>query len=78
MLLGSVRRTIIDIGTRITDGDVEISPYRLGTESACTHCVYKPVCRFEETIEGGGYHLLNKPAKDQIWSLLGAAEGATE
>ncbi|WP_410767975.1 helicase-exonuclease AddAB subunit AddB [Fontibacillus sp. BL9] len=74
-LLGSVRRTIVDIGTRITDGDVKIAPYRLGTETACTHCAYKPVCRFEEALEGSDYQVLNKPGKDQLWELLERPDG---
>src|SRR5690606_21954663 len=50
-LLRSAKRTITEIGTRITEGDVRITPYRLGTETACTHCAFKPVCRFDETVE---------------------------
>lgn len=73
-LLGSVRRTIVEIGTRITEGDVQIAPYRLGTETACTHCAYKPVCRFEEGMDGSEYHLLNKPGKERLWELLKASE----
>lgn len=73
-LLGSVRRTIVQIGTRITDGDVQIAPYRLGAETACTHCAYKPVCRFEEGMAGSEYHLLNKPGKDRLWELLKTTE----
>ncbi|RCX22760.1 DNA helicase/exodeoxyribonuclease V subunit B [Fontibacillus phaseoli] len=74
-LLGSVRRTIVDIGTRITDGDVKIAPYRLGTETACTHCAYKPVCRFEEALDGSAYQVLNKPGKERLWELLERPEG---
>lgn len=69
-LIGSVRHAITDIGTRITDGDVAIAPYRLGTQTACTHCDYKPVCRFEESLEGSAYNVLNKPGKDKVWELL--------
>lgn len=69
-LLRSVRQTITEIGTRITDGDVRIAPYRIGMETACTHCVYKPVCRFEESLEGSSYQMLSKPGKQEIWTLL--------
>lgn len=69
-LLSSVRHVISEIGTRITEGDIEIAPYRLGTETACTHCAYKPVCRFDETVDGSNYHLLSKPGKDKLWELL--------
>ncbi len=74
-LLTTVRHTIADIGTRITDGDVQIAPYRLGLETACAFCPYKPVCRFEESLEGSSYHVLNKPGKQEIWQLLGEDDG---
>lgn len=69
-LLHSARHAVTEIGTRITDGDVQITPYRLGTETACTYCAFKPVCRFEESIEGSSYHVLSKPGKDKLWELL--------
>ncbi|MFD3258442.1 helicase-exonuclease AddAB subunit AddB [Paenibacillus lentus] len=77
-LLRSVRQAITEIGTRITDGDVRITPYRLGHETACTHCAFKPVCRFDESVEGAAYHVLSKPGKDKLWELFeqnGGEEG---
>lgn len=74
-LLTSVRSTIKDIGTRITEGDVEITPYRIQQETACTFCAFRPVCQFDEAVEGNGYHLLGKPGKEQIWDLLSRGEG---
>lgn len=78
-LLGSVRRIIADIGTRITDGNVDIAPYRLGTETACTFCAYRSVCRFESDQEqNGGYQLLSKPGKNEIWELFDELDGKDE
>ncbi|MNV67506.1 ATP-dependent helicase/deoxyribonuclease subunit B [compost metagenome] len=70
-LLRSVRNTIKGIGTRITEGDVTIEPYRIGQETACTHCSYRPVCQFDETMEDNKYNMLTKPDKEQTWDLLG-------
>ncbi|WP_068782105.1 helicase-exonuclease AddAB subunit AddB [Paenibacillus sp. GM2] len=69
-LLGSVRGIISDIGTRITDGNVDIAPYRLGAETACTYCPYRSVCRFEGSHEDNGYQVLSKPGKNEIWELF--------
>ncbi|AZK46831.1 helicase-exonuclease AddAB subunit AddB [Paenibacillus lentus] len=74
-LLRSVRQRITEIGTRITDGDVRITPYRMGTETACTYCAFKPVCRFDESVDGGSYHVLSKPGKDKLWELFEQNEG---
>ncbi|WP_068616224.1 helicase-exonuclease AddAB subunit AddB [Paenibacillus tuaregi] len=69
-LLGSVRNTIKGIGTRITEGDVKIEPYRIGQETACTHCSFRSVCQFDETMEDNKFNLLTKPDKEQTWNLL--------
>jgi ATP-dependent helicase/nuclease subunit B len=76
-LLSSVKGTIADIGTRITEGDVEIRPYRIQQETACTFCSFKPVCQFDESVEGNGYNHLGKPGKDAIWDLLSRKGGVT-
>ncbi|AIQ13970.1 helicase-exonuclease AddAB subunit AddB [Paenibacillus durus] len=69
-LLSSVRGTITEIGTRITEGDVAITPYRIQQETACTFCSYRAVCQFDEAVEGNGYKHLGKPGKDAIWEML--------
>jgi ATP-dependent helicase/nuclease subunit B len=76
-LLSSVRGTISDIGTRITEGDVAIEPYRIQQETACTFCSFRPVCQFDEAVEGNGYNNLSKPGKDVIWDLLSRKGGTT-
>lgn len=76
-LLSSVRGTISDIGTRITEGDVAIEPYRIQQETACTFCSFRPVCQFDEAVEGNKYNILSKPGKDVIWDLLSKKGGTT-
>ncbi|MCJ8011431.1 helicase-exonuclease AddAB subunit AddB [Paenibacillus sp. KQZ6P-2] len=74
-LLSSVRSSIENIGTRITEGDVRIEPYRIQQETACTFCPFKPVCQFDEAVEGNHYNLLGKPDKSQVWELLSQSKG---
>ncbi|NGM81825.1 helicase-exonuclease AddAB subunit AddB [Paenibacillus sp. 7124] len=69
-LLSSVRGTITEIGTRITEGDVAITPYRIQQETACTFCSYRAVCQFDEAVEGNGFKHLGKPGKEAIWEML--------
>ncbi|MEJ3718275.1 helicase-exonuclease AddAB subunit AddB [Paenibacillus polymyxa] len=70
-LLASVRNNIRTIGTRMTEGDVAIEPYRIQQETACTFCSFKPVCQFDDSLEGSDYNQWGKPGKDQVWDLLG-------
>ncbi|WP_151735901.1 helicase-exonuclease AddAB subunit AddB [Paenibacillus tengchongensis] len=76
-LLTAVRSNIRDIGTRITEGDVEIKPYRIQQETACTFCAFRPVCQFDESVEGNGFKLLDKPGKEAVWDLLSRKGGET-
>lgn len=77
-LLGAVRQNIIRIGSQITGGKVAIEPYRIGQETACTHCSFRSVCQFDESMEANHYQLLGKPGKDQVWDLLGQMKGGDE
>lgn len=74
-LLHSVRSSIETIGTRITEGDVRIEPYRIQQETACTFCPFKAVCQFDENVEGNHYNTLVKPDKSQVWELLSKSKG---
>lgn len=75
LLRRTVRNVIRDIGIRITDGDVRIDPYRLGTKKACDFCRCKPVCQFDEWTEGNEYHVLPRMTKDEVWTKM---EGGAE
>jgi ATP-dependent helicase/nuclease subunit B len=70
VLQSSVRGSIMRIGTEMTNGCVDIAPYRMGTKLPCTFCSYKPVCQFDTLVEGNDYHSLVKPDKDELWQLL--------
>ncbi|WP_054956670.1 helicase-exonuclease AddAB subunit AddB [Paenibacillus dakarensis] len=74
-LLRAVRENIVQIGSRITGGEVAIEPYRIGQETACTHCSYRSVCQFDESMEGNHYQLLGKPGRAQVWDLLEQMKG---
>lgn len=65
-----VRKQVKQIGTGITDGHVDIAPYRLGKKTACLHCSYKSICQFDPLFEGNEVHVLKQRGKDQLWSDL--------
>lgn len=69
-LLRNVRHTAKQIGSDITNGTTDITPYRIEQEKACTFCAYKSVCQFDESIKGNNYNLLKKPNKNETWELL--------
>ncbi|MCQ4086156.1 helicase-exonuclease AddAB subunit AddB [Saccharibacillus sp. JS10] len=69
-LLKGVRRNIVGIGKRITEGESEARPYRIQQETACDFCPYHSVCQFDESLDHAGYNHLGKPGKDKIWQMF--------
>ncbi|MFS0727509.1 helicase-exonuclease AddAB subunit AddB [Paenibacillus sp. 1P07SE] len=74
----AVRTTIRTIGERITRGEVAITPYRLGSQSPCTFCSYKPVCQFDPLFAGNDYVKLRKQSKDELWLTLAERAASAE
>ncbi|WP_372662877.1 helicase-exonuclease AddAB subunit AddB [Cohnella sp.] len=75
VLRSSVRSQIRRIGKRIVDGDVAITPYRMDRRSPCTYCDFRPVCHFDNQVEGNSYQSLSKSgSKEELWQRL--ADGA--
>ncbi|UCG16264.1 MAG: PD-(D/E)XK nuclease family protein [Phycisphaerales bacterium] len=46
-VLAHVRRRLGELADRIAEGDVTVSPYRLGGFSPCSWCRFSAACRFE-------------------------------
>ena len=65
-----VRKTIKDIGTSMTGGDVGIQPYRMGAEVACTFCSFKPVCQFDTQFEANAHRQLTPMGKDRALDMM--------
>ncbi|MBD2861723.1 helicase-exonuclease AddAB subunit AddB [Paenibacillus oceani] len=72
-----VRGMITSIGTEITNGNVDIRPFRMGTKFACAFCPYKPVCQFEPLFEGNEYKKLNRIEKEAVWQAIDQAVNET-
>jgi len=70
LLRGHVRQTIRQIGTDITDGVVEVMPYRLGNQIACTFCSFKSICHFDPLVQGNSYRVLQQQSKEQVFEAM--------
>jgi ATP-dependent helicase/nuclease subunit B len=72
-----VRGVISDIGTNLTDGMIDISPYKLKNKTPCTFCSFKPVCQFDPALETNEYRLIHKEKDDVILkNMLETPSGA--
>lgn len=50
-----------DYGRRIFSGEVSVTPFRIGTATACDYCDFRPVCRFDPWTQP--FRDLRPPAK---------------
>jgi ATP-dependent helicase/nuclease subunit B len=67
LLLEHVRGQLAKIAAEIGSGVVSVSPYRLGNESPCAHCVYADVCRFEKKDQ---YNWLQAMTRVEVFERL--------
>lgn len=66
-----VERTIKNLGKRMLQGELEVSPYDLKGKCACTFCGYRSICGFDEQLPGCSYrHLKNIRSEEEIFLAM--------
>jgi len=65
-----VRETVVHQITRIYQGDIQIRPYKKGTDHGCKFCEYKGICQFDDDIQKSGYEILKKTMKKNVFFEL--------
>jgi ATP-dependent helicase/nuclease subunit B len=66
-VLKFAEKKVIELALQILSGKIDITPYRLGSEIACSFCEYKSVCRFDWQIND--YNSLLTRAKQDVMDL---------
>jgi ATP-dependent helicase/nuclease subunit B len=72
-ILNFTERKILQFAEKIVSGRIDIKPYRIGKESPCSYCKYKPVCRFDWQIND--YNFLESLSKLQVLEKTGGIDG---
>ncbi|WP_139492722.1 PD-(D/E)XK nuclease family protein [Brevibacillus dissolubilis] len=65
-----VRHTIKNLGQRMTEGEIAITPYTQGPYVACQTCDYKSFCQFDKLMNSENTRNLTKLKDNQVWPLL--------
>lgn len=65
-----VRSKITEIGEGITEGIVDINPYKLKGNTPCTFCSYKSICQFDESTEENDYRIIPSYKPDEILNFV--------
>ncbi|MBO4289884.1 MAG: PD-(D/E)XK nuclease family protein, partial [Lachnospiraceae bacterium] len=55
-----VRQEIIRLGRSLTQGDIDVVPYRQGSSTPCGFCDYAGVCGFDDRLAGYRYRRIPK------------------
>ncbi|MHC4193130.1 MAG: PD-(D/E)XK nuclease family protein [Planctomycetota bacterium] len=63
-VLEFAKQKIIKLAEEILSGRIDVRPYRLGTDSPCSFCDYKAVCRFDWQIND--YNFLESVGKTVV------------
>ena len=63
-VLEFARNKMIALAAEIMAGRIDVQPYRLGTQAACSYCDYKAVCRFDWQIND--YNFLDPRSKGDV------------
>ena len=71
-VLEFTERKIVELAQQILSGRLDIRPYRLGTDSPCGYCEYKPLCRFDWQINE--YNFLEPLGKLQVLEEIKATD----
>ncbi len=74
-VLEYAEKKIVELAGEIVSGKIDVWPYRLGTEPACstTYCKYKSVCRFDWQVND--YNVLSPLKKLQVLEKMKGPDG---
>ncbi len=64
---------IVELAGEIVSGKIDIAPYRIGTETPCGYCKYRPVCRFDWQVND--YRPLRSLMKEAVLEEMGGIDG---
>lgn len=67
-----VHRTFETIGNNITNGKIDIAPYKMNKKTACTFCKFRSICQFDESITD--YRLLAPLKSKEALEKMGEEE----
>jgi len=73
-----VRDIYQQTGNAITNGVIDIAPYKLKDKTPCTFCAYKSVCQFDESIENNHFRILTPHSKENVLEIIRREEKQNE
>jgi ATP-dependent helicase/nuclease subunit B len=72
-LLDFVSGKMRTLAERVVSGEIDVRPYRIGGQSPCGSCDYRPVCRFDWQVNE--YNFLKRMGKTGVLAESGGGNG---
>ena len=69
-IMEHTRKKIEEFGNRIYEGDIEVAPYQMGTETGCDYCRLKGICGMEKKELKKQAKQYDKMKEDEVWEAL--------
>jgi ATP-dependent helicase/nuclease subunit B len=70
-MLDHVGRMLGRLADEILEGRIAVAPYKMGTQTPCSHCNFLDVCRFETTDR---HELLRTMSREKALELMGSTK----
>lgn len=77
-LMNYSKKQLHTIGTKIMQGDIQISPYMQKENVGCRTCPYITICKFDEKIPGYQYRDLETMSTEEVLEAIGEEEETWE
>lgn len=65
-----VKDTIIQVGNKILNGNVDINPIRKDKYTVCQYCGYDGICQFDKLFKDNKYKSIRKLTNEQFWTEI--------
>jgi ATP-dependent helicase/nuclease subunit B len=74
-LRGHVRNKLVEMCEEMTEGKIDISPYKKNKFTSCTYCKFGSVCMFDTSLKSNRYKIISDRKDDEIWQLISNGNG---
>jgi ATP-dependent helicase/nuclease subunit B len=70
-----IRSHMQNLGQRMADGDISLTPYKKKQQIPCTYCSYKSFCQFDPSLDTNNYRTLPEKSAEEVIDAIRKQKG---
>ncbi|WP_160058161.1 helicase-exonuclease AddAB subunit AddB [Alkalicoccus saliphilus] len=70
-----IRSHMQNLGQRMADGDISLTPYKKKQQIPCTYCSYKSFCQFDPSLDTNNYRTLPEKSAEEVIEAIRKQKG---